>query len=268
MHDTDNLIRFYTEDCNEDERLLSRPGQAEFLTTLRYLDRYLFSGAKVLEIGAGTGRYNHHLARQGYKVEALELVPRNIEIFRQNTLSGEQVNIREGNALDLSAFPDESFDLTLLLGPMYHLYTFEDRQKALAEAVRVTKKDGVIFAAYCIGDASIMQFGFIRGNIKNVIEQGLLDPTTFDTIPDSSVVFSLYRKENIDELNETLPVQRLHYVGTDLLTHLIRDTMAAMDDETFKLYMQYHYNICEREDMVGMTNHSLDILRRVDCRRA
>ena len=261
---TDNIIRFCTEDCDEDEQLLSRQGQAEFLTTLRYLEKYLFPGARIFEIGAGTGRYSHHLARQGYEVEAVELVPRNIEIFRQNTLPGEKVNIREGNALDLSCHPDESFDLTLLFGPMYHLYTFEDRQKALSEAVRVTKKGGLIFSAYCIGDASILQFGFVRGNINAVIEQGLLDPVTFDTIPDPSAVFSLYRKENIDALNSTLPVERLHYVGTDLLTHLVRDTMAQMDDGMFELYMQYHFSICERPDMVGMTNHSLDILRRLN----
>lgn len=260
--DTLPIIRFYTEDCDEDVRLLSRQGQAEFLTTLRYLEKYLFPGAKILEIGAGTGRYSHHLARQGYEVEAVELVPRNIEIFRQNTLSGEKVHIREGNALDLSLYADERFDLTLLLGPMYHLYTAEDRRKALSEAVRVTKKGGIIFAAYCIGDASILQFGFMRGNIRTVIEQGLLDPVTFETIPDPSAVFSLYRKEDIDTLNAGLPVERLHYLGTDLLTHLIRDSMAAMDDDTFDLYMQYHFTICERSDMTGMTNHSLDILKK------
>lgn len=263
MDDFSNLIRFYTEDCCEEERLTPPHGQVEFLTTMRYLDRYLFSGAKILEIGAGPGCYSHALARQGFEVEALELVPRNIEVFRQNTLPGEKVHIRQGNALDLSVYPDECFDLTLLLGPMYHLYTEEDRRKALSEAVRVTKTGSVLFAAYCIGDASILQYGFIRGNIRSVIEAGLLNPVTFDTIPGPASIFSLYRKENIDALNHGLPVERLHYLAADLLTHLIPETVDAMDPETFELYLRWHFNVCERPDMVGLTNHSLDILRKI-----
>ena len=51
----------------------------------------------------------------------------------------------QGNALKLSRFADETFDMTLLLGPMYHLYTFEDKVKALCEAKRVTKKERSYF---------------------------------------------------------------------------------------------------------------------------
>ena len=58
-------------------------------------------------------------------------------------------SIRQENAKDLSCFADNTFDVTLLLGPMYHLFTVEDQKKALAEAIRVTKPGGVIFAAYC-----------------------------------------------------------------------------------------------------------------------
>ena len=55
---------------------------------------------------------------------------------------------------------------------------------------------------------------------------------------------------------------RLHYVGTDMLTHFIRNTVDEMDDETFNLYMKYHLTICERSDMVGATTHMLEIFRK------
>ena len=66
-----------------------------------------------------------------------------IEIFKQNTIPGETITITQGNATDLSMFADDTYDITLLLGPMYHLFTTEDKLKALSEAIRVTKKNGI-----------------------------------------------------------------------------------------------------------------------------
>lgn len=65
---------------------------------MHYIKRYICPGDRVLEIGAGTGRYSHALARQGYAVDAVELVAHNIERFRQNTQPNEQVTIVQGNA--------------------------------------------------------------------------------------------------------------------------------------------------------------------------
>ena len=148
------LNDFYNH-YDEDSRLLFQHGSVEFLTTMRYIEKYLKHGDKVLEIGAGTGRYSHALARRGHPVDAVELVAHNIEVFRQNTRPGESVTIAQGNALDLSAFADNAYDVTLLLGPLYHLYTQDDKRRALREAIRVTKPGGVVFAAYVISDGCL-----------------------------------------------------------------------------------------------------------------
>ena len=158
----EHLKRYY-ESHDEDGRLLSRTGQVEFLTTMRYIQKYLRPGMRILEIGAGTGRYSHALAREGYAVDAVELVESNIVRFNALTQPGENITIRQGNACDLSPFPDGAYDVTLLLGPMYHLFTEEEKLAALGEAIRVTKRGGVIFVAYCMADASVLAYGFIRG---------------------------------------------------------------------------------------------------------
>ena len=88
----------YYSNYDEDSRLRSKHGMVEFLTTMRYVQRYLKPGMRVLEIGAGTGRYSHELARMGYAVDAVELVQHNIDVFRQNTREGENVTIQQGNA--------------------------------------------------------------------------------------------------------------------------------------------------------------------------
>lgn len=76
------LIEFYNN-YDEDNRLIPKHGMVEFLTTMHYIEKYLNPGDRVLEVGAGTGRYSHTLARQGYAVDAVELVEHNINIFRK-----------------------------------------------------------------------------------------------------------------------------------------------------------------------------------------
>ena len=66
----------------------------------------------------------------------------------------------QGTALNLSRFEEETFDVTLVFGPMYHLYTFEDKVKALEEAKRVTKTNGIILVAYCMNEYSIFDLWF------------------------------------------------------------------------------------------------------------
>lgn len=261
---TFNYLNEYYNTHDEDARLSPKRGQVEFLTTVRYIGKYLKAGMKILEIGAGTGRYSHYFARQGYEVDAVELVPHNIEIFRGNTLPDEKITVAEGNATDLSAYADHAYDITLLLGPMYHLFTEEEKKRALSEAVRVTKPGGILFVAYCMNDATVIQYGFMRGNLLNgtEIKKGLSigKPFVFPLPPEE--VFVLYRKEDIDAFDEALPVRRLHLVGADLFTRYIAGTVEAMDDETYTLYLNDHFAVCEHAELVGISNHTLDVLQK------
>jgi len=256
------LTEFYSN-YDEEGRLLIRHGQVEYLTTMRYIQKYLKPGMRVLEIGAATGRYSHALARMGYRVDAVELVQHNIDVFKSLTQAGENVTIRQGNAKDLSCYEDETFDMTLLLGPMYHLFTVEEQLQALSEAIRVTRWGGIVMAAYCGNDATMVQYCFGRGMLKEPRYQKLVDFETFKASSDPAELFQLYRIEDIDQLMERFFVARLHFVGTDMATNYMRDTIDAMDDELFTLYLKYHFSICEREDMVGVTHHFLDVFRKL-----
>lgn len=259
---TKEYIANYYQNCDEDGRLLSKHGMVEYITTMKYIEEYLQPGMRIVEIGAATGRYSHALAQKGYAVDAVELLEHNIEIFKKNTLKDEPVTITQGNAMDLSAFRSDTYDMVLLLGPMYHLFTKEDKLKALSEAIRITKKGGIIFAAYCMGDASILSYGFVRGEIYNIIEKCMLDTETFDTFSNPWDIFELYRKEDIDELREQFPVTQLHFIATDGYTNHIREIADQMDDRTYELYLKYHLATCERQDMVGYSHHTLDIFKK------
>lgn len=263
MYTNKYLNDFYN--CfDEDSRLLTQHGSVEFLTTMRYIDKYIKPSDRVIEIGAGTGRYSHALARLGYTVDAVELVEHNIEIFRKNTLPNENISVTKGNALDLSSFQKNQYDITLLLGPLYHLYNNDDKRKALSEAIRVTKPGGVIFAAYVISDGCLIDEGFNRGNINvaEYIENGLLDAQTFEAKSEPEDLFELVRKEDIDELMSAFQTKRLHYVASDGCALLLREAIDKMDNNTFDLYLKYHFSTCERSDLLGITSHSLDVFKK------
>lgn len=263
METNQYLIQHYSH-YDEDSRLLPRHGSVEFLTTMHYIEQYINPGDRLLEVGAATGRYSHALARQGYAVDAVELVEHNIEIFRKNTEPHEKISIVQGNAMDLSAFSDNTYDITLLLGPLYHLYNKDDKRQALREAIRVTKKGGVIFAAYVISDGCLLDEGFKRRHISvaDYVENGLLDPRTFAAKSEPKDLFELVRKEDIDDLMSVFPVTRLHYVAADGVALFMREAVDAMDDDAFALYLKYHLATCERADLVGITSHAIDIFRK------
>ena len=260
--ETSQALKQYYENYNEDNRLCSRHGMVEFLTTVRYIERYLHPGMQILEVGAGTGRYSHYFARKGYLVDAVELVEHNIEVFQDNTTEKESVTITQGNATDLKGFADNTYDMTLVLGPMYHLFTESDKLKALSEAIRVTKKGGIVFVAYCGNDATILQFCFLRGMLKDPRYKSLIDPVTFKAGSDPAELFELHRKEEVDALREHFPVTQLHYVASDGFAHYIRGPLAEMEEELYQQYLLYHFATCERQDMVGYSNHTLDIFRK------
>ena len=256
-----HLVDFYNR-IDEDSRLLTKYGRIEFLTTVKYVEKYLKDGMKLMEIGAATGRYSHYFAQKGFEVDAVELLEHNIEIFKRKTLPNEKVRIKQGNAVNLSEYPDESYDITLLLGPMYHLYTVEEQKKALSEAMRITKNGGFVFVAYCMVDPSVLTGIFKNNKVQYSIENGLINTETFETYFPPHGVFKLYTREEIFELTDELNAERLHFLASDGYALHMRKVIDKMDKDTYELYLKYHFKTCERQDMVGMSHHTLDVLRK------
>ena len=75
----EQINRTYDIFC-EDKRLSSKSAKVEFLTTVKYIEKYLKPGMKILDIGAGTGVYSLYFAEKGYEVSALELADNNVSV--------------------------------------------------------------------------------------------------------------------------------------------------------------------------------------------
>lgn len=264
IRNLDNIINsFYNNACVEDERLtMDKMHYVEFITTTTYIDKYLKSGDRILEIGAGTGAYSLHYAKKGFKVDAIELVEANVNVMKSKITPDMSINAIQGNALDLSMYEDDTFDITLSLGPLYHLFKPEEVKKAIEEAVRVTKPGGKIFFAFILFDLTMLTWGF---QLKNVYENYGVDKQVsekFTPNNDESLIFNIRYFSEVKDLMNSFEFKKLHYVATDGVGRAIENTINEMNDEEYKLYIKYHLSICEREDLIGYSGHILSIVEK------
>ncbi len=253
------IENYYGKFC-EDKRLLSRHGQVEYRTTMTFIHKYLNPQDRILDIGAGTGRYSIALSEEGHEVDAIELVKYNLGVLKSKK---SKVKAYQGSALDLSRYSDNTFDVTLLFGPMYHLFTYEDKLKALSEAKRVTKQNGIIFVAYVMNEYSVLVHGFRDGHILEAMKQGKID-ASFQTQTNIDDLYSYVRLEQINQLNQDLNLKRIQIIAADGPSDYMRPILNKMDDETFEIFMNYHLTTCQRQDLIGASSHTVDILRKID----
>ena len=260
-----DLVAYYNK-FNEEKRLQSRHGQVEYQTTMHYIHQYLKllelerenQPLKIIDIGAGTGRYSVALAVEGYDVTAVELVKYNLGILKQK---GANVKAYQGNALKLRRFEDNSFDLTLLFGPMYHLHSDADQIQALSEAKRVTRPGGIIMVAYVMNDYSVIKYGFMEDHIAERVQNGELTED-FQIRHNENELYDYVRLEQIDALNQAVGLKRELIIAPDGPADYIRPVLNAMDEETFELFLQYQLKNCERPELLGASSHTVDILRK------
>lgn len=241
----------------EDLRLQRRHGIVEYETTMHHLRRWLCPGMQLLDIGAGTGRYTSALMAEGYKVKAVELVKRNIEIFLKREPTADVV---KADARDMAFLPDGFADLTLLLGPLYHLIGDEEKKKALLEAKRVTRPGGVIFVAYLMNEYSILQYCFAEDRIGKLMENGVVSED-FHICAGKDELYDYVRIEDIDRLNKECGLERVGIFSPDGAADYMRLQLNQMSEETFARFVAYQKTISERSDLIGAGSHVVDVVR-------
>lgn len=253
-----NLERYY-EKFDEEKRLTRRHGQVEFFVTWQFLQKYLkeFAAPKIADIGAGTGAYAIPLCDQGFDITAVEYVKNNLQKLR-----AKHKNIKTflGDAKKLEMLNDNTFDVTLLLGPMYHAVSQKEKLDSLSEAKRVTKDGGIIFVAYYMNEYAVIKHGFVEGNITKEFENGNIDEN-FHIISRENDLYSFDRLDDINLYNQKLKLERLTIFAPDGASDYMRDILNQMDENTFELYKKYQLTMAENENLLSASSHLVDVLR-------
>ena len=241
---------------DEDSRLnRNKAARVEFITTVRAIESVLKPGVRILDIGAGAGEYSLHFAKQGYNVTAVELSPANIAAFEKKIKPEHPVRLLQGNALDLSAFEDASFDVVLLMGPLYHLSSAADRDRAIAEAKRVCKRDGVIFFAFISNDMVVLTELSYR---PRFFSEATYDHDSFKIEDFPFVFFTLNQMREMLTRNG-VAIQR--EIAADGVSELMEDTINALSEEDYAQYVRYHLYCSEKPEMLGRSSHLLFVGR-------
>lgn len=261
MSDRTEIISGFYDQVDEDSRLKrSRHGQLEFATTMSYIHRYTNPQSRVLEVGAGTGRYSIALAKEGLDVTAVELVESNLAILRENSKEIGNISSTQGDATDLSRFEDNSFDITLLLGPMYHLYEPDEVNKAIDEAVRVTKPGGVIFFAF-ISVYAIMYANYLSGDWAAGQKENFTE--NYHVKHFKEQLFTGYDVIEFEQLFESKPVEWITTAGVDGILEPLEDREDFLiKDEDFEAFAAWYLHFAEKRELLGSTNHLLYICRK------
>ena len=252
---------YYDQSAEKEWERLERH-RTEFAVTLMALEEFLPApGCSVLDIGGGPGRYSIELARQGYRVTLFDISGESLKLAQEKAReTGVSVeNVIHGNALDLSDLEADSFDGVLLMGPLYHLLSEGDRERAVQEAKRVLKPQGRLFAAFitrfaAFRNVAIFQPEFIAENEDYAVQ--LLDTGIHDQ-PTAFAKAYYARPEEIVPFMENCGLETLMLVGCEGIVAGHEGPVNELEGEAWQKWVEWNYRLGQEPSLYGASDHLL-----------
>lgn len=261
-----NLIESYQE-IDEENRLQSTLARrVEYLTTINVLNTYCHKSKNCIDVGCGVGIYALHLDKFGIKTTAIDLVPDHINRLKE-LIAQSNANIEAcvGNVLDLSAYPSNSYDMVLCLGPLYHLLTSAEQDKCIIECKRLAKSGGVLLFSY-ISPYSVFPCA-VRGNMERMslelIEKIVNDHKIEADSPYCFWTDNYYHDPiEIETLLSRHNLEIVDHLATDGQSIAFQNMVNQMTENQFSLWIKYHFKTCRIRSMLGASNHGLVVTRK------
>jgi len=202
----DEVKEYYDRSAETEwNRLNNSYTRVEYNSTIYLMEKYFPKCGNIIDIGSGPGRYSLELLKKGYRVSLLDISKNELDIAKRKI---EEANLKAEDyfyksAVELDFLPDEEFDAVLIMGPLYHLHSFEDRQKVLKGAYRILKNNGVALISY------INTWGALRASVSE-FPQSFEDIEHFDRYIEGDLKFSA--EESFTVTYFTTPPQAIEEV--------------------------------------------------------
>ena len=257
-----DIVRGYSASTlYEWKRLSHKNGIMEYMTTVRYLEKYLPSKGVVADIGSGPGRYSLWLAEHGYRVAAVDPVERSIKSlkarFSAKKLGGRLIGAHVGFAQDLGMLESRSFDAVVCLGgPISHIMSENERRKAVSELLRIAKPGAPIFV-------SVMgRFDIFSGTVS--FFQTDLDSRYIDRWAETGDYFGGYgflpfhgfRPDELEKLfgkRAKLLAKTALEGFTSYRGDYVRKLMR--NKRRWNKWLRIHFSTCEEPETIGVSEH-------------
>ena len=265
--ETEAIRKHYDADPRKEWNRLQKVHPHEKYITTRMMDRYIRPGDTILDIGGGPGHYSIHYARTGHAVTLVDLSDENVRFAKKKARQyGVKINAAQGNALDLSRFPDDSFDIVFLMGPLYHLMKEENRLQAIREAGRVLKPGGYLFSSF------ILMFGGVIYGLREIQETILWpqEQPLYDVAAnDESLSFEAFTYaymtsvKDAKKLLASIPGLRTETVfGQESILAPYRNILAQSPKKVRTAWYEYALRYCEKEDYLTHTEHLMIVSKK------
>ena len=241
----------------------------EAAITGRALLRWIPAGARVAEIGVGGGHYSALLAQHDCSIHLIDVSQRLLEAAQerltQARLQDQLLGVNHLSATNLVGIPDHAFNAVLLLGPLYHLTSAVERQKAVIEAARILTTDGLLFAAGINRLAYLRDF--FRESPTEVIARrefhqeylndGKLDPAHAPPIGHAHLTtVAAFRNLLCEQFEE------LALFGVEAFTGPWQQQFAHLSDEEQTAWLELIEGMATTPEAWGMADHWLFVGRK------
>lgn len=247
----------------EDERFkISRSNKMESHYTKKLMSKYINYDSNVIELGCATGYYGMYFADKCSKYTGVDITPENISIFKSKIDTQNKSNITAvvGDATNLSEFNDNSFDVIMCLGPMYHL-PWEERMKVIKECYRIANTDAVIAFAY-INRIGVYAGACVHDNLRKIYPNSKSNKYVFEYSTDDEKpgVFFFSSPEEMEYDVSQSGLKVLKNCGLDFF--FASCAIDEMSDEQFNCYMELADKMSESSSCTGLSNHALLICEK------
>jgi len=255
------------------QRLTATPeDEVKLHVHTHYLRKHLQAGMRVLEIGAGAGRFTQVLAGLGCRLWVADISAGQLELNRQHASSeGFEAAIENWQVMDIcdmSPLPGEAFDAVVAYGgPLSYVFVRADR--AVLECKRVLRPGGVVLLSVMSLWGTVHQS--LRGVLAVPAAQNERITASGDLIPEylpgNTHNCHMYRSQELRDVLEQAGLQVVDLSASNCLsTHwnalLLERRQGQEDTSTWQELLRMEVEACAAPGCLDMGTHLLAVARK------